>query len=154
MSGSEDTDSCSRFYRLMAEFEQQNRAVALHIVSTPDGRFRGTPETLLKFPYSINDLLFEVRTQLAQKKIGFVEGMSAAPGIEGSRCSGPVSTSSNHPDNEPTVTSNDNCPGGLFRNRPKHWDGTPDVVLSFAAPRIQGCIAEVKNQNGSLSNRP
>ena len=59
-----------------------------------------------------------------------------------------------HADNEPVVTSNDNWPEGHFRTSPKHWDGTPDVVLSSAAPSIQDGMAEVKNQNGSLSNRP
>ena len=52
----------------------------------------------------------------------------------------------NHADNEPAVTSNDNWPGAL-QDQPKHWDGTPDVVLSSAAPSIQDGMAEVKKQN-------
>ena len=65
MSGSKDTDPCFRFYGLMAECD----LVALHILSTSDGRCLGTPETLLKFPHSIDALPNEVRTQLAQKKL-------------------------------------------------------------------------------------
>ena len=129
----------------MAECER----VALHILLTSDGRCLGTPETHLKNPHSIDALPYEVRAQLAQKKIGFVEGISAAPGIEGS-----VSTSANHEDNEPAVTSSDNWPGGLFRTSPKHWDGAPDVVLSSSTPSTKDGMTEVNNQNGSLSNRP
>ena len=83
----------------------------------------GNAFEISEVPHSINALPYEVRTQLAQKKSGFVEGISAAPGIEGSRCSGPVSTSSNHADNEPAVTSSDNWPGG-----PRRF---PVLALSF-----------------------
>ena len=145
MSGSKDTDPCFRFYRLMAECD----LVALHSLSTSEGRCLGTPEKLLKFPHSIDALPYEVRTQLAQKKLNSFKGISAAPGIEGS-----VSTSANHKDNEPAVTSSDNWPGGLFRTSPKHWDGAPDVVLSSATPSTKDGMTEVNNQNGSLSNRP
>ena len=75
--------------------------------------------------------------------------------IEGSRWRGPVSTSFNHAVNVPAVTSNDKfVDNWLVRTSPKRSDGTPDVVLSSAAPSIQDGMAEVSNQNGSPSNRP
>ena len=138
MSGSEDTDPCLRLYRLVAECD----GVAIRVLSTPDGRCLGTLETLLKFPQPIEALSYEIQTEFAQKKIGFVQGIS---GIEGSRWRGPVST----------VTSNDKfVDNWLVRTSPKHWDGTPDVVLSSAAPSIHDGMVEVNNQNGSPSNRP
>ena len=132
----------------MAECED----VAIRVLSTPDGRYLGTLETLLKFPQPIEALSYEIRTELAQKKIGFVQGIS---GIEGSRWRGPVSTSFNHAVNVPAVTSNDKfVDNWLVRTSPKRWDGTPDVVLSSAALSTQDGIAEFNNQNGRPSNRP
>ena len=58
MSGSKDTDPCFRFYGHMAECER----VALHILSTSDGRCLGTPETLLKF--HIRSMLFPMKCGL------------------------------------------------------------------------------------------
>ena len=76
-------------------------------------------------------MLFPMKCGLNSLKKNWIRlGISAAPGIEGS-----VSTSANHKDNEPAVTSSDNWPGGLFRTSPKHWDGAPDVVLSSATQR-------------------
>ena len=63
MSGSEDTDPYLLVNRLMAECDR----VAIHVLSTPDGRSLGTLETLLKFPRPINALSYEIRTELAKK---------------------------------------------------------------------------------------
>ena len=87
-------------------------------------------------------MLFPMKCGLnsLKKKSGFVEGISAAPGIDGSRCSGPVSTRSNHADNEPAVTSSDNWRGGLFGTSPKHpniWTALPMLSCPECPPLPQ-----------------
>ena len=67
--------------------------VALHILSTSDGRCLGTPETL--------SMLFPMKCGLNSLKKNWIRlGISAAPGIEGF-----VSTSANHKDNERAATT-------------------------------------------------
>ena len=52
-------------YRLIAECKR----IAIHVLSTPDGRSLGTLETLLRFPQPIDALPYEIRTELAKKKL-------------------------------------------------------------------------------------
>ena len=64
-------------------------------------------------------MLFPMKCGLNSLKKNWIRlGISAASGIEGS-----VSTSANHKDNEPVVTSSDNWPGG-----PRRF---PVLALSF-----------------------
>ena len=87
MSGSEDTDPCLRFYRLMAECQD----VAIRVLSTPDGRYLGTLEMVLKFPQPIEALSYEIRTELAQKKLDSIKAFLESRVPDGGGPSAPAS---------------------------------------------------------------
>ena len=148
MSGLEDTDHCLRFYSLMAECE----SVVHRILATPENRSIGTLETLLKFPHSIDHLAYEVRSHLAQKKLDSLKELLKELQSrihDGGGHSAPARVMQTTATNQPsraTITGQGGSSG------PAPNIGT--ALLSSVAPSTQDGMAEVKNQNGSLSNRP
>ena len=137
-------------YSLMAECE----SVVHHILTTPENRSIGTLETLLKFPHSIEHLAYEVRTQLAQKKMDSLKELQQRLESrihDGGGHSAParVMQTTNQP-SRATITGE----GGSSGPAPSLGTALPMLSCPPLPPSTQDGMAEVKTQNGSLSNRP
>ena len=90
-------------YRLMAECQD----VVIRVLSTPDGRYLGTLETLLKFPQPIEALSYEIRTEFAQKKLDSFKEFLESRVPDGGDPSAPASImqTTNQPSLAPTSSS-------------------------------------------------